>query len=147
LGVEVSSNISDLVRQVELLEDYEQSSQALMDVVHLEPAVGARLALNALASSAGDVHFRAFAFNMLYRADRQAAFDFIREKAATCEPQVFGSMLAEVADDVGLLGESQDLQRIVQLLLSMVRERRKNELGVIDGCIKTFLDIYDHARL
>jgi len=142
----VSSNLSDLVRQVELLEDYEQGAQALTDVVHLEPAVGARLALNALRSAAGDAHFRAFAFNMLYRADRQAAFDFIREKAATCEPQVFSSMLDEVADDVGLLEESQDLRRIIPLLLSLIPERGQGVSGVKQGCIDQFLDLYAHAR-
>ena len=134
------------MRQVELLEDYEQGAQALMEVVRLEPAVGARLALDALRSAVGDAHFRAFAFNMLYRADRQAAFDFIREKAATCEPQVFSSMLDEVADDVGLLEESQDLRRIVQLLLSIIRGRTGNVLGVKRSCIEKFFGLYGHVR-
>ena len=139
------SNIHDLVRQVELLDDYEQSSQALMDVVHLDPAVGARLALNALASAAGDVHFRAFAFNMLYRADRQAAFDFIRARAATCEPQVLSSMLAEVADDVGVLEESQELRRIVQLLLLVVQTRGHAEPSVPTDDVNRFLAVYAHV--
>lgn len=141
----MSSNLPDLVRQVELLEDYEQSAQALMDVVHIEPAVGARLASNALRSAAGDAHFRAFAFNMLYRADRQAAFNFIREKAAICEPQVFSAMLDEVADDVGLLEESQDLRQIVQLLLSPLPEQGQSVSGVKQSCIDNFLGLYAHA--
>ena len=142
----MSSNISDLVRQVELLEDYEQGAQALMEVVRLEPAVGARLALDALRSAVGDGHFRAFAFNMLYRADRRAAFSFIQEQAATCEPQVFSSMLDEVADDVGLLEESQDLRRIVQLLLSIIRGQTGNVLGVKRSCIEKFFGLYGHVR-
>lgn len=142
----MSPNISELVRQVEILDDYEQGSQALMDVVRLEPALGAQLAMNALTSAAGDVHFRAFAFSMLYRADRQAAFDFIRENAATCEPQVFSSMLSEVADDVGLLEESQDLRQIVQFLLLIIRERQQNEPGGKMNCVKNFLDIYASAK-
>lgn len=141
----MSSNLSDLVQQVELLEDYEQSAQALMGVVHIDPAVGARLALNALRLGSGDAHFRAFAFNMLYRADRPAAFDFIREQAATCEPHVFSSMLDEVADDVGLLEESQDLRRIIQFLLSIIPERGQGASGVKQSCVDKFLGLYAHA--
>jgi hypothetical protein len=46
----------DLVRQVESLEDYEQVSQALMELVHLKPATDGQLALNLLRSTTGDAH-------------------------------------------------------------------------------------------
>jgi hypothetical protein len=139
------SRISDLVRQVELLEDHEQSSEALMELVHMDAAVGAKLALNLLLSAAGDVHLRAFAFNMLYTADREAAFDFIRKNAASSEPQVFAAILTEVTDDVGVLQESVELQQVVQFLLPMARSRRPAETGSTRDTIDSFLAIYPRA--
>lgn len=139
------SRISDLVQQVELLEDYEQSSQALLELVRMDAALGAKLALNLLLSAAGDVHLRAFAFNMLYTADRQTAFDFIRKSAASSEPQVFAAMLTEVTDDVGMLEESVELQQVVQFLLPMARSRRPAEGGSTRDAIDRFLAIYPRA--
>ncbi|WP_143074258.1 hypothetical protein [Roseateles sp. YR242] len=121
------TKIEDLVRQVECLEDYEQASQALMDVVHLEPATGGRLALNLLRSTAGDVHLRAFAFSMLYRANRAVAYEYARKNSGLCEAPVFLAMLGEVVEDVGLLNESTELQQVVADLRSAISHRTDSE--------------------
>jgi hypothetical protein len=142
LEIKLSSTIEDLVKQVERLEDYEQASQALMEVVHREPATGERLALTLLRSKAGDVHLRAFAFSMLYRANRAAAFEYARENSSTCEPAVFEAILGEVADDVGLLSESSELQLMVAYLRRAISNRPDHHLEEIRRGAHEFLRVY-----
>lgn len=136
------SNIEHLVKQVELLEDYELSSQALIDVVHQEPQEGARLALNIISSGAGDVHLRAFAFSMLYRADRTRAFEYIRQNSISCESKVFAAILMEIAEDVGRLHESPELRQIVDLLQPAILRRRKSMSVALQKSITEFLKVY-----
>ena len=136
------SNIENLIQQVELLEDYEKASQALMDVVHQRPHEGARLALNIISSGAGDIYLRSFAFSMLYRADRAKAFDCSQRGAINCESEVFAAMLMEVAEDVGHLRESQELRQIVSLLQSIIPLRRSDESISLQKSVEEFLKIY-----
>jgi len=138
----MQQDVSALIKSVENLEDYEQSSQALMELVHCDPPTGARLALVILVSARGDVHLRAFAFNMLYRADRQNAFNYMREYASSSEPQVFAAMLDEVADDAGLLTTSEELQGIVRFLSASMKERGRGTSEPAQGRIESFSSTY-----
>jgi hypothetical protein len=112
------------MKRVEELLDYEDVSDALLQLAHREPAVAARLASNILSAHAGDVYLRAFAVNMLYLTDRTQAFAYIRQNAATSEARVFWEMLQEVADDIGLLEASPELQEMVRFLRSVVAVRQ-----------------------
>ena len=143
----MSSNIEDLVKQVERLEDYEQASNALMEVVHREPATGERLALHLLRSKAGDVHLRAFAFSMLYRANRATAFEYVRENSSTSEPAIFGAMLGEVAEDVGLLNESAELRQMVAYLRSAISHRPDNDAEAMKLAVNDFRRVYGDSNL
>lgn len=136
------SNFEKLVKQVELLEDYEASSQALMEIVHREPVTGAQLASNILLSKAGDIHLRAFAFSMLYRANKTRAFEYMLENSSTCESVVFAAMLGEVAEDFGLLSDSRELQRVVAHLRSTIRARSDKDVEVVKRAIDGLLRIY-----
>lgn len=138
--------IEDLVRQVECMEDYEQASRALMEVVHLEPATGYQLALNIINSTAGDVYLRAFAFSMLYRANRTAAFEYAKKYSLLCETSVFLAMLGEVVEDVGLLKESTELQQFVAVLRSAISRRMDNDVDVMKRGIHEFMATYGDQR-
>lgn len=138
----MSSSVEELVKQVELLEDYEEASKALLQIVHRAPATGERLALDLLRSNAGDVHLRAFAFSMLYRANKDTAFEYVRENASTCEARVFGAMLGEIADDVGLFDDSVDLQEMVAHLRSVIFHRHDKEADVVRRGVDEFLKVY-----
>ena len=138
----MSSTIEVLVKRVELLEDYEAGSQALMEVVHREPATGARLASGILSSKAGDVHLRAFAFSMLYRADRAGAFEYIRENSGACEPGVFAAMLEEVAEDAGLQDGSAALRDAVTQLRSAIALRGDGDSEAVRRAVDAFREAY-----
>jgi hypothetical protein len=136
------ANIEDYIRQIENIEDYELASQALMEVVRLEPATGARLALNILRSKAGDKHLRAFSFSMLYRANRAAAFEYTREYSNTCDAEVFVAILGEVAEDVGVLNDSTDLQQVVSHLRFAISNRPDRDADAMKRGINDFLRVY-----
>jgi len=110
-----------------------------MEVVHLEPAMGGKLALNLLRSTAGDVHLRAFAFSMLYRANRTVAYEYARENAGSCEAPVFLAMLGEVAEDIGLLNESSELQQVIADLRSAISHRTDSDTEVVKRGVHDFL--------
>lgn len=138
----MDSNFKDLVRQVEYLEDYEQAAQALMKIVHRDPATGGSLALNLLRSKSGDTHLRAFAFSMLYRANRSLACEFVRENSSVCESAVFLAMLGEVVEDVGLLDDSKELQQMVDHLRSAILHRSDVDNEATKQEVHEFLKIY-----
>lgn len=117
-------NVIELVRQIEALEDYEESSEALLQLSRLSPTTASSLALRILTEQAGDVHLQAFAFYMLYRTSRDVAFQYIAENSLTCDQAILAEMVGEVTTDVGLLPESVDLAEVVQLLRSTVAVRR-----------------------
>lgn len=134
------------MNQVERLEDYEQASKALMEVVHREPATGGQLALNLLRSKAGDEHLRAFAFSMLYRANRASAFEYLQQNSSTSEPAVFGAMLGEVAEDVGLLSESAELRQMVAYLQSAILRRPDNDADSMKRGVREFRRVYGDSN-
>ena len=142
LEIEMLSDIENLVKKVECLEDYEQASQALMEIVRREPESGSVLAMNLLRSNAGDVHLRAFAFSMLYRANRTRAFGYIRENSQMCEPAVFLAMLSEVAEDVGLVNESSELRQMVAFLRESISYRSDRQVDVVQRGVEEFLSTY-----
>lgn len=117
-----------------------------MEVVHLEPATGGQLALNLLRSTAGDVNLRAFAFSMLYRANRAVAYEYARKNSVACEPPVFLAMLGEVAEDVGLLNESTELQQVVADLRSAISQRTDSDTEGVRRGAHEFLAIYGNPN-
>jgi hypothetical protein len=135
-------NIIDMIKQVELLEDYEQASQSLMDVVHVDPVTGGKLALNILKSNSADVYFRYFAFCMLYRANRSAAFEYITEHSSTCDSEVFGSMLCEISEDSGLYSDSCEIQKAVSQLKLALLQRSDIDIKSIGKNLHDFLEAY-----
>lgn len=139
----MDSEVELLIKQVESLEDYEQASQALMEIVHKEPVVGLCLALNILIFNKGDVHLRAFAFSMLYRVNKSAAFHYIQEKAKTCEPKVFLAMLGEVTEDAGLLNDSLELREMIAFIREAILYRRDYDTEELRRGVRDFMIAYD----
>ncbi|MBS2533997.1 hypothetical protein KGQ20_14575 [Catenulispora sp. NF23] len=138
----MTSDIDDLVRQVQLPDDYEQASEALIELVSLDPDTGARVALKVLQDGIGDVFLRGFAFDLLYRAHQAAAVDLIEQSARTCEPHVFAEMLTEVAADEALAAESDEVRRAVSALRSALKARTPGDLEEISGSVDMFFEAY-----
>lgn len=124
------------------MEDYEQASQALMEIVHLEPETGWQVALNILRSNSGDEYLRAFAFNMLYRANRVAACEYAKAYSCLCETPVFLAMLEEVTEDVAVLHESTELQEVVENLRSAILHRSDKHTEQMKRGIREFTRAY-----
>ena len=138
----MASDIDDLVRQVEFPDDYDQASEALIELVSLDPGTGARVALKVLQDDIGDVFLRGFAFDLLYRADQAAAVELIEQSARTCEPHVFAEMLTEVAADEALAAESDEVRRAVASLRSALKARTAGDLEEISGSVDMFFEAY-----
>lgn len=134
--------LEDLVKEVNALEDYENASNALMQIAHRVPELGAELALKILREARGDEHFQAFAFNMLYSANRSQALIYVREHMLSAGAKVFASMLSEVAEDVGMLEESNDLKEIVAGLSEALRQRPQEQLLEFKKSVELFARTY-----
>lgn len=134
--------MDDLVKQIAAAEDYEQASEALIELVSIDPDAGARVALKLLDADIGDVYLQGFAFNMLYRVDLPAAVAYIRQNANTCDSYILGEMLAEVASDEALLSESEEVRQAVALLRSAIKARKAGDMEEISGSVDMFYDAY-----
>ncbi len=136
----MQADINTSIQQLRSLENYEEASNALLLLARQRPDLAQEFALEILKLGRGDGYLRAFAFNMLYGLDKVAAFSFIRQMADSSDSLLFSAMLTEVADDVGLFGESKELQGIVSLLLGVLEKR--NEEMENAKAVKDFLGVY-----
>lgn len=135
-------DLDGLIKEVNALEDYERASAALAEVAHRAPALGADLAMRVLDEARGDAHLRAFAFNILHSYDRARALRYAHEHMLSAEPLVFAAMLTEAAEDVGLLGESDEIRGVVAALSDALQRRPKDELATIQKSAEFFAKTY-----
>lgn len=136
------SSLDDLLKAVDSLEDYETASAALMEIAHRAPLLGAQLALRILEEIKGDAYLRAFAFNILHSADRVRSLKYVNENMLSAEPLVFAAMLSEVAEDVGLLNDSDELRMTVVALADTLQKRKKDGLEIVQKSAEFFTKTY-----
>lgn len=67
------------------------------------------------------------AFMHYYAIDRAAALRYVEAQAEQADVWLFGTMLSEVAGDVGLLPEAAELLPVARSLLRLLRERQAQD--------------------
>jgi hypothetical protein len=138
----MEKDIDSMLHELNSMENYEEASNALLGLTRQRPDLAKKYASEILISEKGDSHMQAFAFNMLYRLDRDEAFNFIRQAANSCGVTVFAAMLSEVTDDVGLYSESIELREIVQFLRDKIAQRASFKTNYPAKAADAFLKAY-----
>jgi len=92
-----------------LAEDFEQASDALMELERRDKQRAAAVSSRILQDTIGDVFYRAFAFEMLYSVALRDAVAYIEAHARTAEVYVLGAMIEAVTEDSGVVADQRTI--------------------------------------
>lgn len=123
-------------------EDFEQASDALMELERRDKRRAAAVSLRILEEKIGDVFYRAFAFEMLYSAALGEAVDYIEEHASTAEVYVLGAMIEAVTEDSGATADQPMIRHAASLLKNALEVRPTTDLLSISEKVSRFEEAY-----
>lgn len=131
-----------LIEIVRSLSDFEEVSEALLQLSNQNPSVAIDLSFNILNDGKGDVFLQAFSLDILYDLDRPKALNFIRTNCEKIELYLLGEMLSLVTMDSSFIKEDKDLCEVVGTLKRAISLREGEDMHEISENLEWFKDSF-----
>jgi hypothetical protein len=131
-----------LVKSALVVEDFEESSAALLALKKRYKLRAGEVALQILHECIGDVFYRALAFEVLYAVSLDDAVAYIETCADKESAYVLGAMLTSVTEDVGVLECRGEILKAVSLLRRALLLRSSEDLSALSMQKTRFDDAY-----
>lgn len=128
----------NLVQVIRSLEDYDQATNALIELKYKNPSRAGELAFDILKNGEGDSHLQASAFEVLYSVDHLDSLDYISKSVNSVDLLVLRSMLECVTEDSSLVQDSGELQQAVERLKKRVKELSSDDYSVLGDTLDWF---------
>jgi len=142
-------NENQLIETVQSFEDYRATAEALTHLWEHKSNVCEPIALDILVKKRGDPQLQATAFNILYSVNINQALSFAKTHLAQVHPYLLGAILEQLAEDVAIVNEKDNLREVVYKVKTFLDEKGSNELKLIKESIQwfkeTFAGTYDDA--
>lgn len=113
-------NELELLSILEKLEDYEEASEALLELKSLNPLVAEDYCRRTLQNEAGDIYYRAIVLDTLYSLNRSFALSFVLENLDRLPDYVLAAALSNVVADEGIVPDAEDLRAFIPTMLSYI---------------------------
>ena len=136
------STAADLQAVALAAVDFEQASNALLDLKKRHKSEAREAASKILSQHIGDVYYQALAFEVLYAVSLEDAVTYIEVKSGNVNPYLLGAMLDCVTEDAGALESRDKIEAAVSLLRAALASRSKEDLDVLSVQSGRFLGAY-----
>lgn len=113
----------ELLSILEELKDYEEASDALLELKHLNPPAAENYCRQTLQNEAGDVYYRAILLDTLYSLNRSFALSFVLENLDRLPDYVLAAALSNVVVDESIVPDSEDLRVFISRMLSYIEQK------------------------
>ena len=131
-------SIDEMARCAVNVLDFDEGSDALKQLLKLDPIRARDASLVILKNKIGDQSYRAFAFDILYLISIPDALDYIVEYAAVEDATVIGEMLEFVTDDFGAEDAHFDLMEAASALRAYLSTRSAGDFEQLSERIAAF---------
>lgn len=135
-------NENQLIETVQFLEDYRATADALTHLWERKSNVCEQLALDILVKKRGDPQLQATAFNILYAVNINQALSFVKTHFTQVHPYLLGTILEQLAEDVAIVNEKDNLREVVNKVNIFLDEKGSNELELIKESINWFKETF-----
>ena len=115
-------NERELLSILGKLEDYEEASDALLELKSLNPLAAEDYCRQALEHEAGDIYYRAIVLDTLYSLNRSFALSFVLENLDRLPDYVLAAALSNVVADEGIVPDAEDLRAFIPTMLSHIEQ-------------------------
>lgn len=116
-------NEKRLLTILEELKDYEEASDALMELRYSNPLAAENYCRQTLLRGAGDVYYRATVLDTLYSLNRKSAIDLVLENPDRMPDYVLGAALSNVIADESIVPDFAYLQEFVFRMLRYIGDK------------------------
>ncbi|MFZ6873781.1 hypothetical protein ACO0LF_17115 [Undibacterium sp. Di27W] len=133
---------SQLMATVNMLDDFDDALSALHALADLDKTAAEKLALEILVQQKGDVYFQASCFDVLYSTSLQRALEYMKENVRHVDVYLLGTMMSNVAEDLGIIQEHPEIKDAVIILKKSVLSRSAAEIESIRDDLDWFNQTY-----
>jgi hypothetical protein len=135
-------NENQLIEIVQSFEDYRATADALTHLWEHKSNVCEQLTLDILVKKRGDPQLQATAFNILYSVNINQALSFATTNLSQVHPYLLGAILEQLAEDVAIVNEKDNLREVVHKVKAFLDEKGANEMKLIEDSIQWFKETF-----
>jgi hypothetical protein len=122
------------------LKDYEEASEALLELSHKNPSAAENYCKHVLKNQIGDIYYMGMVVDILYGLNRNFTLEFILENVDNLSEYVLSTALSNVIVDESLVPGSKELQEFISMMSKHINKNLpSNELeGIFLKFVSTF---------
>jgi hypothetical protein len=130
-----------LIRIIETLENYEEASETLSQLMDINPNKAKELSQLILWEERGDVFFQSSSFDTLYMLDLNGAIEFAKDNLHKLEAYLLGAIINNVTSDSAISDENIAIKQFVSLLKEHLAQMSSKDLSQIEE-VNYFYETY-----
>lgn len=137
-----AQNIEHFVSEILNPSDYEDASDALIELKKVDPKRAGELARAVLLNEEEEIHYRGFALGIFYDLSKEEALNYICSHAAAADIRLFDTMLETVTVDSNVMAHDPLYQKAVRCVANSMAARPKQELDEISDSVDWFKESF-----